>query len=278
MLRNVQANFRSRRFRNVAIAAIAILMIALIVYLLNQSLHHSSFFTGYLLMGSFLLLTAFGMRKRLSFLPKIGSAQLWMQVHIYVGLATFAMFGLHVGWRFPDGIFETMLTVLFLIVGTSGLYGLMITRTYPQRLTSVGGEAIFERIPLLRAQIATRVRALVVESAGTTDVLGRFYVNHLAEFFEKPRGWVYWMVPNGRLKRQLVSDIGELDRYLAEDQRDIGKELCRFVEQRDRLDYHHALQSRLKVWLFVHIGFTYSLLLFSLFHMVLAHAFSGGVG
>lgn len=278
MLNSIQANFTRRRFFNGLLTIVVASLIAAVVYLMNASLNHSSFFTGYILMGSFLVLTAFGMRKRLAFLPRIGSAQLWMQLHIYVGLVTFVLFGLHIGWKVPNGAFEISLAILYLIVAISGVYGLVITRTYPRRLTSVGGEVVFEAIPQLRAQIANQARTLVLDSADSTDVLARFYLNHLVQYFERPRGWLYWLVPNGQRKRQLVGQIGELDRYLATEQRQVGRQLSGYVEKRDQLDYHYALQSRLKLWLFVHIGFTYSLLLFSLFHLVLAHAFAGGAG
>jgi hypothetical protein len=264
-----------RRIRNTLLLLVAMVVLAMIVSVLNQALWHSSYLTGYLLMGSFVFLTGLGMRKRLSFIPNIGSARFWMQLHIYVGLATFAMFGMHIAWRVPSGTFEIALTVLFFIVGGSGLYGLFISRTYPARLTSLGGEVVYEQIPLLRSQIASRARKLILGAGESADVLGRYYVNHLARFLEKPRGWAYFAMPNGRLKRQLVSEISELDRYLTADQRDLGRELSQIVEQRDRLDYHNALQGRLKLWLFAHIGFTYSLLLLSIVHAVMAHAFMG---
>jgi hypothetical protein len=269
---------RQRRVRNCVALVVAMVVLAYVVSVLGRSLWHSAFLTGYLLLGSFVLLTLFGVRKRLSFIPNIGSASFWMQLHIYVGWATLVMFGMHVSWSIPNGIFETTLAILFFIVAGSGVYGLIITRAYPAKLTSLGGEEIFERIPLRRAQIASRARELILNSGESAEVLGPFYVNRLAAFFEKPRGWMYLAMPNGRLKRQLVSDISDLDRYLPKDQRKIGKALSQIVEERDRLDYHSALQGRLKGWLFVHIGFTYSLLLLSIVHGVLAHAFAGAIG
>lgn len=269
---------RKRRIRNCFALFVAMAVLAYVVSVFDQSLWHSAFLTGYLLLGSFVLLTLFGVRKRLSFIPNIGSASFWMQLHVYVGWATFVMFGMHVSWSIPNGIFETTLAVLFLIVAASGVYGLMITRSYPAKLTSLGGEEIFEKIPLRRAQIASRARALILNSGKSAEVLGPFYVNRLAAFFEKPRGWMYLAAPSGRLKRQLVSDISDLDRYLPKDQREVGKVLSEIVEERDRLDYHSALQGRLKGWLFVHIGFTYSLLLLSVVHGVLAHVFAGAAG
>jgi hypothetical protein len=48
------------------------------------------------------------------------------------------------------------------------------------------------------------------------------------------------------------------------------------VRQKDGLDYHQALQFMLRGWLFIHIPLTYSLMIFSVMHIVLVYAFSGG--
>ena len=228
-------------------------------------------------MGCLLFLAAFNLRKKLPFLPSIGSAAFWMQIHIYVGLSTFAIFGLHVAWRVPNGMFECFLAMLYLSVAFSGLYGLYVTRFYPPRLTALGDEAIFERIPIFRQRLAVQARSLILQACESSDVLAKFYVNRLAKFFEQPRGLAYLVRPTGRMRRQLISEIQDLNRYLAEDQRDVIRQLAAMVKRRDDLDYHYALQGRLKVWLFAHIGLTYSLLIVSLLHMVLMHAFCGGL-
>ena len=54
------------------------------------------------------------------------------------------------------------------------------------------------------------------------------------------------------------------------------EEIARLVREKDGLDYHHAHQLLLKIWLFVHIPLTYSLLLFILVHVVVVFAFFGG--
>ena len=221
-----------RRNRNCVLLVLALLLLAVVVNQLNRSLWHSAFSTGYLLLGSFFVLTLFGMRKRLSFIANIGSASFWMQLHIYVGLATFGMFAMHVSWRVPDGIFESVLTVLFLIVSLSGVYGLIISRTYPAKLTSIGSEVVYEEIPRLRVQMAAKARQLILQADQSADVLGQFYVNRLAAFLETPRRWSYFVNPNGRLKRQLVSDIADLNRYLAIGERQVGQQLSEIVEQR----------------------------------------------
>jgi len=267
----------TRRIRNTVLATVMLLAIGALVAWQNQNLVKSTFTTGYILLGSFLLLTAFNMRKRIPSLAQLGSAAFWMQVHIYVGLATFVLFGLHVGWRIPNGGFELLLTTLYLIVATSGVYGIYATRTIPKKLTAISGEVIYERIPSFRAKLAADARRLVLEACQHSDVLARFYRNRLAEYFERPRSLAYLANPSGRLRRQLMSEIDDLDRYLSNDQRSLSRQLGQMVKKKDDLDYHAAQQGRLKIWLFAHIGFTYSLLLVSILHGVMAHAFAGGL-
>ena len=254
-----------------------VVAVALLVWLQNSYLGHGSFTTGYALLGSLTFLMLLGMRKRLTFLPAIGSASFWMQMHIYVGLASVAVFALHVGWRVPDGGLEKFLAALYLIVAGSGFYGLYVTRVVPKKLAAINEEVIFERIPMLRSQVAKKARAIVLEACTTSEVLAKFYANRLAAFLEQPRNLAYAVRPSGRARRQLIGEMEELDRFLAEDQRRVSRKLAVLVRKKDDLDFHQAMQGRLKVWLFAHIGMTYSLLIVAIVHGVLAHAFSGGL-
>lgn len=272
-----RSSLLGRRVRNVALMILALAVVGTLVVWQNQNLIHSTFTTGYILLGSFLLLTAFNMRKRIPSIAQLGSAAFWMQVHIYVGLGTFVLFGLHVGWKVPNGQFELLLTMLYFVVALSGVYGVYVTRTIPKKLSAINDEVIYERIPSFRAKLAADARGLVLEACQHSDVLARFYRNRLAEYFERPRSLAYLANPNGRLRRQLMSEIDDLDRYLSSDQRSLSQQLSLMVKKKDDLDYHAAQQGRLKIWLFAHIGFTYSLLLLSIFHGVMAHAFAGGL-
>ena len=198
-------------------------------------------------------------------------------MHIYVGLGSFALFLMHVSFRVPDGMLESILATLYVVVFFSGLYGLWVTRTIPAKLTSVGDEIVFERIPLFKRQLARQAQTIVMQSCQRTPVLARFYANRLSRYFERRRGLAYFLVPSGRMRRQLISEIDDLDRFLAVEDRSISRQLATMVRQKDDLDYHSAMQGRLKLWLFVHIAITYSLLIFSVVHGILAHSFGGGL-
>jgi hypothetical protein len=198
-----------------------------------------------------------------------------MQLHIYVGLSTFAIFGFHVAWRIPTGAFECLLAGLYLTVAFSGVYGLYVTRVLPKRLTAIPEEVIFERITWRRQQISNQARLIVLEACQSTDVLARYYANQLARYLEQPRSLAYFVMPTGFKRRAMIAEIEEMDRFLAVEQREAGDRLGELIKQKDDLDYHQAIQGRLKIWLFVHIGLTYSLLLTAVLHLVVVHAFSG---
>jgi hypothetical protein len=264
-----------RRIRRILLTLVLCGFFAFVFWEMNRKLLHSTYVSGYILFAAIVFLTAFNLRKKLTFLPSIGSAATWMQLHIYVGLSTFLFFGFHIGWRVPNGYLEGFLAILYLTVALSGVYGLFITRVIPKRLTAIGDEFIFERIPTLRMQLALEARQTAMGALDGSEVIPRFYMNHLLSFFEKPRSLFYKLFPTGRKKRQLVGDLKGLERYLSDDQRPIGQSLVTMVQRKDDLDYHFAMQGRLKLWLFLHIGFTYSLLAISILHGILVHAFAG---
>lgn len=269
--------FSDRRFRLMGLTVGLLSLFAVLIWYQNKNLQHSSFTTGYVLLGCIVFLTAFNIRKKLPFLPAFGSAAMWMQLHIYVGFSTFLIFAFHIGWKIPNGLFEGFLAGIYMFVALSGVYGLYITRTFPRKLASLNEEVIYERIPTFRSQIAAQTRELILNACESSDVLAKFYVNRLVYFLERPRGLVYMLSPTGNMRRRILTEIRDLDRYLAPEQRNVSRQLKELVQKKDDLDFHSALQGKLKLWMFLHIGFTYSLLIISILHGVMAHAFSGGM-
>lgn len=272
-----QDRFAKRRFRSVVLTFSLLVMFSIFCWYQSQSLGRNTFVTGYVLIGSLFFLAAFNIRKKLSFLPQLGSASMWMQVHIYVGLSTFVIFAWHINWTIPQGGFEQLLAAVYLFVALSGVYGLYITRTIPKKLTQLPTEPIFESIPHLRNRIARQAKSLIENNSLQNEVLRKLYNQKLSSFFGGTRGLAYAVAPSSRFARNLVAEIRKQDRYLSDDDRKLSKELAQLVRERDDLDYHLAMQGRLKSWLIIHIGFTYSLLIISVVHGIMAHAFAGGI-
>ena len=270
-------SFASRRLRNTILAVAACGSIGYWASWQRAALRPTEYGTGYLLLAALFFLALYNLRKKIPVLPWSSTAG-WLQAHIYVGLSSAIVFALHVDWRVPDGVFESLLSLLYAATLLSGLLGLYWTRTLPPKLARVSEEVIYERIPLLRNQLCERAQQAVLEtvrSAGATT-LGEFYSSRLHVFFQRPRNWRYYLRPNNRLRRQMLSELTEVNRYLSEPEQKTCELLFSLVRKRDDLDYQAALQWRLKIWLFVHIGLTYPLLVVASVHGWLAHLFDGG--
>lgn len=269
--------FVRRRIRHLLLFVIVLSLLALLVWSQHQSLGDTGFSTGYLLLSAVTFLSLYGLRKRLSFLRGLGSSSTWMQLHIYVALGAVAVFLMHIGFRIPQGRLEQVLAILFVGVSGSGVWGLYITRVYPRRLTATKQEYVFERIPIERLVLVQQAQAVAIATASHSETLGHFFHDKLLPFFLQRRSIWYLAFPNGRLRRSLLAELKSLDRYLAPPLRSSAMTLGRLVQKKDDMDFHFALQGQLKLWLFLHIALTYSLIVMALIHTVLAHAFDGGI-
>lgn len=232
---------------------------------------------GWALFFLMIVLALYNGRKKLPFLP-LGSSEGWLQFHIYAGLLTILLFGLHIRFKAPTGWFETILFVLYALVTVSGIFGLFFSKIVPKRLTTRGSEVVYERIPMIRRSLQEHAEALALKSVpeAQSTTLADFYLRHLKIFFDRPQNFWLHLFEVRSPVNSLLNKISELNRFLNEQERATANKLADLVRQKDGLDYHRSLQLALKGWLFVHIPLTYSLLIFSVVHVVLVFAFSGG--
>jgi hypothetical protein len=243
----------------------------------NESLASPAFATGYLLLAAVFFLAIYNVRKKLPFLP-LGSSSAWLQWHIYVGVGTVGIFALHAGTSWPNGWLDRCLSVVYLLTVGSGIVGLYLTRTIPPQLARVSDEIVYEKIPAFRRQIWRQADEIVLESvsASGASTLADFYAARLYGFFGRPRGWRYLLRPTSAMRRKLMREMQDLRRYLSEQEAAGCERLFTLVRRKDDLDFHDARQKLLKLWLFGHIGLTYTLLSLAMLHALLAHAFQGG--
>jgi hypothetical protein len=236
-----------------------------------------SYFTGALLFAVMVVLTLYNGRKKLPFLP-LGTSEGWLQFHIYAGFFTAVLFVLHIRFRWPTGWFEIVLFTLYVLVTLSGIAGLIVTRMIPKRLTTRGGEVLYERIPVIRAMLQEQAEMLALKSmpAMHSTTIADFYTRYLDDFFDGPRNLSLHIFEVRRPLNVLQNRITDLSRYLNAQEQETLNKISTLVRQKDGLDYHQSLQTLLRGWLFVHIPLTYSLMLFSIMHIVLVYAFSGG--
>jgi hypothetical protein len=268
--------FMSRRRRNIGILLVLVGGVLVLDRLLKTSLRDAALVSGWTLLTMVLLLAAYNVRKKLPFLP-LGSSSTWLQIHIYLGLLAAIVFGTHIGWRIPNGIFESLLAAVFVLVCGSGIAGLVVSRTFARRITARGPEVIYERIPRLRSRLRLEVEQLVLQCLQVTEssAVHEFYSDRLEAFFAAPRNFVPHLVHSTRPSRALMTEIEAQDRFLNDDEKQFMRQITSRVQTKDDLDYQYAHQAILKYWLFLHIPLTYALLVFSALHAVLVHAFRG---
>lgn len=236
-----------------------------------------SYFSGALLFFVMVVLALYNGRKKLPFLP-LGTSEGWLQFHIYAGFFTVVLFLAHVHFRLATGRFEVILFWLYVLVTVSGIFGLFVSRAVPKLLTTRGGEVLFERIPAIRRSLQDQAETLALKSMpeAHSTTIADFYTRHLEDFFAGPRNLPLHLLEVRRPLNVLQNKITDLHRYLNARERETLDKISLLVRQKDGLDYHQALQLLLRGWLFIHIPLTYSLLIFSVVHIVLVYAFSGG--
>src|SRR6185312_14917817 len=176
-----------------------------------------AYLSGWLLFAVMLILTFYNARKKLSFLPLLTSEG-WLQFHIYAALFTAVLFGVHISYKIPTGWFERTLAALYALVMLSGLFGLFTSRGIPKRLTTRGGEVVFERIPGIRRQLQERAETLALKSVEEvkSPTIADFYVRDLKYFFDGTRNVIpHWLEIRTPLN-SILNKIADLNRYLNE--------------------------------------------------------------
>ncbi|MGV3484168.1 MAG: hypothetical protein ACO1RT_07110 [Planctomycetaceae bacterium] len=234
-------------------------------------LGHTSAYSGATLLTCLIGLSLIGMRKRLVMLP-LWSVSTWVQIHIYTALFACVAFWVHVPAVIGNGWFEGALSWLFLLVAASGLYGVVISRLAPKRLTAVSIQPRFDRIAWHRDQIMVAADAALLELDESSDrsVLESHFQQRLKPYFQSSLSLRYLAHPTSTRRRRLLADLAELDRYLDGSVLAASKQLAALIRHRDDLDYQHAIQLRLRAWVMVHGSLSGVLLLWSLAHAYLA--------
>jgi hypothetical protein len=231
--------------------------------------------SGWTLVASVVGLMLLPFRKRLRS-AWLGRVRFWQQTHHGLGIFALLVFGLHVG-RPSGGWLESGLLALFLIVSCSGLISWLLNWTTPRRLLAVQPALVFEAIEPHRTRVASEAYQLALQAAQSpgSALLGEYYRGRLEHFFSTPRGWLYRLSPNGRLRRSLLEGLKRQHRYLDEPGRSLAEQLAVQIQARDDLDFQWALQWRLKGWAVAHRSLTWTLLVMIAAHVWLAWRFHG---
>lgn len=263
-------HFRNRRMLALTLTLGALAVFALLHQRTENRLGHASFLSGATLLACLVFLVLIAVRKRLVMLP-LWNVSTWVQIHIYTGIFALVVYLFHVPRIIANGYFEGGLSLLFLGVSSSGLYGLYVSRTAPRKLASVPGEYRFDQIAWDRKRLAQAAAEILqqLEQSLAAPVLATFYRDHLHRYFAAETPVNFILHPNSLRRKKLLAAMQELDRYFTDSARSAAGQLAALVRRRDELDFHYAMQLRLRLWVVVHSALSLVLLLWSLIHTFL---------
>jgi hypothetical protein len=202
--------------------------------------------------------------------------QRWLRGHIWLTLLTIPLILLHSGFR-VGGPMTTTLMALYAIVMVSGIYGLILQHNLPTMMKeSLPTEIVFEQIPNMRAQLcaaaeklqrslkqqATSGSAVVATDVLQEEVLAGFIEQRLLPYLRAGRGDLY------RLGQAREADdiFSHLKLRVDEMYRPRVDEMRRWCEERRLTDTQVRMQHWLHGWLFVHVPFSFLLLLMTVWH------------
>ena len=254
--------------------SVAGLLAAWFIYVPSYPRH--AYLSGWVLFALMLILTFYNLRKRVPFLC-LGSSNFWLRLHICLGIVSGALFFVHIGWAWPMGTFLQLLAVCYAVVFLSGLLGWWMSRAFPKRLTVAGYETPYERIPQVRSKLREEAEALVLTGVDgqTSPIIAEFYSEKLGMFFARSCNLAAHVLSSRAPQAAHAARFDEVERYVKKGEREMLDKLRDLVDQKHMLDYQYSLQRALRLWLFVHIPLSYSLLIFSVLHIILVYSFSG---
>lgn len=230
--------------------------------------------TGYTLFGIMFFLVLFNIRKRLSMVPS-GKARYWFVLHIVVGVLAVPMYWLHTATLWPTGLYEQLIALSFYVVALTGIWGFVLLKTYPKRLTETGVEIIYERVPAEIVAIREEAQRIVMacSEASGQETLALQYRDRLAWFFARPRfGWSHFMGAR-RASAWWRSRLLTVRKYLADSEISYLDELEALGQYKNKVDLNYTIQRVFKAWLLIHVPFAVALILLSTWHFVVVHIY-----
>ncbi len=196
----------------------------------------------------FLFDGCYPLRRRLRAWP-LGTAQRWLQAHIYGGSLALLFVAIHTGFTWPHGAMGWWLIGLSTWTVASGLFGVFLQKWIPQVIAgTLKLEALRVRIPEITARLLDEADRVM---HGASDRLWAAYRADIRPALEHPEpAWSYVAnVQGGRLRYSASLEV--LERAVSEQDR--IDELRAIVREKAELDVHLSLQRALRAWLVLHV-------------------------
>ena len=265
----------TRRLAYIILAVALFVLAALQVQVDSRTLQEPTALIGYYLFGLMLFLGLFNLRKKLSMIP-LGKASAWLRMHAFGGALTVGLFWLHTGSLWPNGAYEQVLALTFYLVSITGFVGYVLLKIYPSRLTEMGIEVIYERIPAEIAAMREEAEAIILKSTEETgsDTIARHYQETFHWFFARPRHFWSHILGSREGPHWVRHETTNMRRYLIEEEQAHFDRLTDLAYTKTRVDFQYAVQTVMKGWLLIHLPLSVAVMTLATWHFILVHVYS----
>jgi hypothetical protein len=181
----------------------------------------------------------------------LGTAQAWVQAHVYLGLLALVAVLLHAGLRWPHGAMGWALLLLSAWVTLTGLAGVWLQKWIPAALAEgLRIEALFERIPGLLADLVSEADALMQDAS---DTLEGFYRRDVRPALETLRpSWAFLLDVRAGRERAL-EPFRRIAPFVEAEEKPKVDDLMGLLADKMELDAQYSLQRLLRRWLLLHV-------------------------
>jgi hypothetical protein len=260
--------------------ALTLSLVALGAYLLTDPVprtnagHNGGTWLGYTLgtigAGMIVWLSLLGVRKRV-----IGSKPFslkgWTSAHVYLGLSLIVIGTLHTGFQLGWNV-HTLAWALMMIVILSGLWGISLYSSLPERLSANRGEVtqlqMLEAIRTLDRQLDTAAQPLDAEDAALVRM--SLEECRIAGSLGQRLSGNYANDGNARAVAAITEKVmaglrsGRADERLQQIQFLLERKEAALSQARR----HIRMKTQLELWLYVHVPVTIALLAALLAHII----------
>lgn len=198
----------------------------------------------------FVVAMLYGARRPLRAWP-FGTAQRWLDVHIYGSVLATVFVLLHIGFSLPSGVMGWLLLLLSLWTTASGLVGVWLQRRIPTILTrEVPREVLSGRIPELMVNLTQEADAVM---AGASDAFARAYQSEIRPLLSRPATARGWLTNVPARRRAALAPLSAVRLSLAPGEAERADLLASIVRDKTDLDVQLTLQGWLRSWLLLHV-------------------------
>ncbi|MDE0960578.1 MAG: hypothetical protein OSB09_07335 [Planctomycetota bacterium] len=244
------------------------------LHLTDRSLGDLAMTSGWFLLGSFLLLCLYGIRKKLPFLP-LGKTSTWLMFHLAIGFLSAYFFLEHTDYRLPTGAFEILLWIGFTVLIVSGISGWILMRTIPHPLRE-SMHLLPDRIQTEVATLIDSADAQIIHSPSNSEYQ-KAYLSILRPFlFSRPGFFPRGSKQGHFLPADLIHRYSRHINISQIEPNSVNGKIHQMVLRKSELDRQLRLHLWMRGWLLIHLPITGVMVILISLHVLVVHVFAAG--